>query len=242
MQRVVGPLPAGARGAVLGVTPEFFSCEWPRDASVLAVDHSRAMMQKLWPPVKKTANASAVIADWTSIPVASDTFDVVLGDGCYIVFGYPQGYLELTREVVRVLRRGGMFVIRVFVRPDRSESVDEIADAFASARIENINVMKLRLLAALHGASGIGTRLDDAWSAWKAMPAMPSALVGKRGWTPEELTSIDAYRGKEMRYYLPTMQEFRAIASPHLEEIDCAFGSDQLAERCPTFVFRRRAV
>jgi SAM-dependent methyltransferase len=242
VQRIVAELPTGACVGVLGVTPEIFACEWPTDLTVLAIDHSAAMMRMLWPPKDGPAGARAVLADWTSIPIATATFEAVVGDGCYIVFDYPNGYERLTQEIARVLRPGAKFVIRVFARPEHAESIDDIADAFASGRIDNVNVMKLRLLAALHGVSGSGTGLDEVWRAWNAMPTLPQALIGTRGWTPEEITGIDAYRGKDVRYSLPTLQEFRAIASTHFEEIECAFGSDQLTDRCPTFVFKRRSL
>ena len=37
-----------------------------------------------------------------------------------------------------------------------------------------------------------------------------------------------------------TLAEFRQSVEPHLQEMECAFGRNELAERCPTLVLARR--
>lgn len=164
---------------------------------------------------------------------------MVAGDGCYVLQSYSDGYMALTREICRILRLGGRFLIRVFMRPDATESVTDIARDLAAGRIGSVHAIKLRLLAALHGASGAGSRLDDVWQAWESMPAVPPELVGKRGWTPEEIVGIESYAGMDVRYYLPTLTEFRRSLGPTLRELECAIGRHELAERCPTLVLER---
>ena len=239
VQRFVTRLPAGARAVVLGLTPEIIGCDWPADVRLTAVDHSPQMMQALWPPARGPKNAEATLADWCTMPIESGTVDLVAGDGCYVLFAHPHGYDMLTREVRRVLKRGGHFAIRVFLRPDEPESVFDIARAVELGAVGSVHTLKLRLLAALHGASGEGSLLDDVWQAWRTMPPLPSALAGTRGWTPEEITGIESYRGMTAHYFLPTLSEFRQSVGAHLREIECAFGADELGERCPTFVLTR---
>jgi SAM-dependent methyltransferase len=239
VQRVIARLPAGARAIVLGLTPEIIGCDWPRDIRLSAVDHSAQMMQALWPPARGPAKAEAILADWCAMPIEYGTVDLVVGDGCYVLFAHPHGYDTLTREVRRVLKRGGHFAVRVFLRPDEPESVFDVASALAAGEIGSVHALKLRLLAALHAASGEGSLLDDVWQAWRTMPPWPTALVGARGWTAEEITGIESYRGMTARYFLPTLSEFRHSVGVHLREIECVFGTDELGERCPTFVLTR---
>jgi len=239
VQRVVARLGAGARAVVLGLTPEIIGCDWPADVRLTAVDHSPQMMQALWPPARGPANAEAILADWCAIPIESGTVDLVAGDGCYVLFAHPHDHAALTGEVRRVLKRGGHFVVRVFLRPDEPESVFDIARAVAAGELGSVHALKLRLLAALHAASGAGSLLDDVWQAWRTMPPLPTNLVGTRGWTAEEITGIESYRGMAARYFLPTLGEFRQSVGAHLREVECAFGANELAERCPTFVFTR---
>jgi len=239
VQRVVASLDPGARAVVLGLTPEIIGCDWPADVRLSAVDHSPSMIRALWPPARGPAHAQVILADWCAMPIESGTVDLVVGDGCYVLFAHPHGYAALTREVRRALRPGGRFAIRVFLRPDAPESVGDIGRAVATGAVGSVHALKLRLLAALHGASGDGSRLDDVWQAWKTLPPLPAALAGVRGWTDAEITGIDSYRGMAARYFLPTLGEFRQSVGAELREVECAFGTDELGERCPTFVLTR---
>jgi SAM-dependent methyltransferase len=241
VQRVAAGLGNGAHAVVLGLTPEIMACTWPSDIRLSAVDHSPSMIQALWPPAKGPSDSQVILADWCSMPIPSGTIDLVAGDGCYVLMSFPEGYEPLTREVCRVLRPEGRFVIRVFLRPDRSESVADIARALAIGAIGSVHALKLRLLAALHGASGAGSRLDDVWQAWKSMPSLPDLLAGIRGWTAEEIVGIESYRGMQARYFLPTLAELRQALGAHLREVECAKGCHELAERCPTLVLVRDA-
>ena len=241
VQRVVAGLGSAAHAVVLGLTPEIIACTWPADITLSAVDHSATMIQALWPPASGPPNSRVVVADWCAMPIPSGTIDLVAGDGCYALMTFPDGYDTLTREVCRVLRRAGRFVIRVFLRPDRPESIADIARALALAEIGSVHALKLRLLAALHGASGAGSRLGDVWQAWTSMPSPPAALAGTRGWTVEEVAGIEAYRGMEARYFLPTLAELRKALMVSFREVECAWGRHELADRCPTLVLVRDA-
>ena len=240
VQRAASGLAAGAQVVVLGLTPEIVACDWPAGVKLSAVDHSPAMIEQLWPPAKGPADSNVILADWCAMPIESGTIDLVAGDGCYVLQTWPDGYAALTREVRRVLRPGGRCVIRVFLRPAVAETVADIADAFSAGRIGSVHAIKLRLLAAVHGINGAGSRLDDVWRAWKNMPALPQALAGRRGWTPEEIVGIESYAGMDARYYQPTLAEFRRSLGAESQELECAFSHNELGERCPTLVLARR--
>lgn len=237
LQQVVNTLQPDARVVVLGLTPEIVGCDWPPGTRLCAVDHSPAMLAALWPPRNGPAQACALRGDWCALPLAASSVDLVAGDGCYVLLDHPQGYAALTREVRRVLRPGGRYAMRVFLRPDRAESVAEVAQALADGAIGSVHALKLRLLAALHGASGAGSRLDDVWQAWSVLaPRLPAHLAGTRGWTAPEIVGIAAYRGLQARYYLPTLDELRQALRPWFAEAACVQGCYELAERCPTLI------
>ena len=195
------------------------------------------MISALWPPAKGPAHAEVILADWCAMPISSGSADLVVGDGCYILMRHPDGYGTLTREICRVLKPEGRFVIRVFLRPERAETLAEIAQAYSSGQIGSVHALKLRLLAALHGSRGEGSLLDEVWQAWAAMPSLPTALCGIRGWTSDEIVSINSYRGMQARYYLPTLAEFRSSLGAHLCELECAQGQAELSDCCPTLVW-----
>ena len=172
------------------------------------------------------------------MPIRAGAIDVVVGDGCYVLLDFPDGYAALTNDVRRVLRPGGRYVIRVFLRPDRAETVEEIAQALDDGDIGSVHALKLRLLAALHGASGAGSCLDDVYRAWSGMASrLPAHLAGSRGWTSQEIVGVESYRGITARYFLPTLAEFRNVMRNGFVETRCTWGRHELANRCPTFVF-----
>ena len=241
MQRAIDDLPRASRALLLGLTPEIIGCRWPAGTELMAVDHSPAMMRRLWPPERGPEGARALLASWCAMPVPDRSIDFVIGDGCYVVFEFPDAYRALTREIHRVLRPQGRFVIRVFLRPDRPESLEEIVGDFEGGRIGSVHSLKIRLWAAMHDADGPGTRPEDVRRAWQHFPPVPAGLVGKTGWTPEEIATIESPRSPDARYFLPTLPEFRAHMSPWFAELECASaGGHELAQRCPTFVFEAR--
>ena len=239
VQRAAASLGAAASVLVLGLTPEIIGCDWPHDVTLTAVDHSATMIRALWPPASGPENSRMIRADWCALPLAPETIDLVAGDGCYVLMAFPDGYEALTHEVRRVLKPTGRFVMRVFMRPERAEPVADIARAFVCGEIGSVHALKLRLLAALHGASGAGTRLDDVWQAWKSFPELPAGLAGSRGWTAQEIVGIESYGGMQSRYYLPTLVELRQHLEASFREIECAWGRHELGDRCPTLVLER---
>lgn len=239
VQRAAARLGRAAHALVLGLTPEIIACEWPADVTLTAVDHSATMIRALWPPENGPAHSQVIRADWCAMPIPSGTIDLAAGDGCYVLMAFPEGYQTLTREVCRVLKRGGRFAVRVFLRPDRAEPVAHVAQAFARGEIGSVHALKLRLLAALHGVSGAGTRLDDVWQSWKSLPALPAALAGTRGWTDDEIVGIESYGGMQSRYFLPTLAELRAHVQVSFRELECTWGRHELGDRCPTLVLER---
>jgi len=240
VQRVADTLGANARVLVLGLTPETVGCRWPQGTSLLALDHSAAMVASLWPQAGAPPGSTAVIGHWLQLPLADASMDIVCADGCHTQLPYPQGFSELGREIARVLKPDGLFVTRIFIRADQPESADAIGSDLAAGLVSSVHALKLRLLGALHGHSGPGTCLDDVWQAWTRMPPLPAELAQQRGWTPGEVGGIQAYAGLATRYYLPTLQELRALHAGHFDERRCHFGNYEAASCCPTLVLSAR--
>jgi SAM-dependent methyltransferase len=241
VQGAIEALGSAPRVVVLGLTPEIIGCTWPAATDLSAIDHSAAMIRALWRADGVPAHSQAIQADWRRMPFAQASVDLVAGDGCYIVLSHPEGFVALTREVSRILRPGGRFVIRVFLRPDRTESIAEIAAALGAGSIGSVHALKLRLLAALHACDGSGTRHVDVWNVWKTLPSPPPGLLGTRGWTPEEIAGIERYRDLKSCFYLPTLDQTRTILQSAFTELECVTGAYELGERCPTFVLSRNA-
>ena len=223
---------------LLGVTPEIRGMRWPRGTGLVALDHSRAMIGGVWRDNDQTG--AAVCANWTAMPLAPASRDLIVGDGCFSALYFPVQYQRMVAEMRRVIRDGGLLLMRYFNRPERRESLPVVFGALRAGRIGNFHAFKWRLAMALHGTLDEGVRLADIWDAWHAEVADPEGLAQSLGWAPEAVRTIDAYRGVETRYTFPTLAESRAAVASAFAEVECLFPGYELGERCPTLVLRPR--
>lgn len=244
MERLAGEVAAtggqGLRALLLGVTPELVVMRWPAGTRLLSVDRCMDMIRGVFPAEALSPTRRVVRGDWLRLPVADGGVDLVVGDGCHTLLESPGGYRAFGREVCRVLRPGGRFVSRLFVRPEESEPVEQVLGDLAGGRIGNFHVFKWRLAMALHDGLDRGVRVGDIWECWHGAGIEPRALAARLGWPEEEIRTIEAYRDAGARYTYPTLGEARQALAPHFEELACHFGDYELGERCPTLSLERR--
>jgi SAM-dependent methyltransferase len=226
------------RALLLGVTPEVPRLAWPPGTRVWAVDRSAGMIHGVWPADAPFA-AGAVRADWRALPFRDGSADVVIGDGCFTLFRWPEGYRSLLGGLARVLRTGGRLIMRFYLRPATPEPLDRVVADLAAGRIETFHLFKWRLLHALHGDNPEGVRLGDAWKAWQALGLDAGRLARERGWPPAVVSTIDVYRDADLRYSFPTLAELRHVFEPPFRELACHLHDYPLGECCPIVALAR---
>ena len=227
----------GLEALLLGVTPEIVGCRWPQGTRLTAVDSSRAMINAFWPAPGAPAARIAICADWRDMPLRSSTIDLALGDGCNAALPFTDGVSVMIREVARVLRPEGLFLLRVFVRPEPAETVEDVARDLAAGRIGSVHVLKWRLFAALCDDVEIGVRLGDVWDVWNRIRNLAAPYSPAPGWSAAEMGTIEIYRGDtETRFYFPTLAQLRALMSQRFASQRCIYGDYELADRCPIMI------
>jgi len=231
--------PGQIAAAVLGATPELARMSWPRAPRLLAIDKSQAMLRGVWPGA--ALGCGTVCAEWTALPLADASLDLILGDGCFSAVTGDK-YRPFSRAMRRVIRGTGRVFMRYFLRPERSEPVSGIVADLWAGRIGNVHSFKWRLSMALHGTLAEGVRLDRIWDAWHEAVPEPERLAKNLDWPLPEILTMDDFRGVAARYTFPTLAEARAAVSGEFEEIACHYPSYELGERCPTLVLRPRGV
>jgi SAM-dependent methyltransferase len=230
-----GPAPVTA--LVLGVTPELATLNWPAASHVLGADLSMPMIRGLWPaPPGHLVRRSAVQADWLALPLSNRSCDLVFGDGCYVTLRRAQAP-RLTHSVHRVLKPGGTFLIRVFVRPAADERPETVWEHLLAGRIGNFHIFKFRLLMSLHGEDS-EVRVADAWDFFQSCCPHAEGLAQHLGWPLEEVRTIQAYRAQPTVYWFPTLAEFRAVVAAQFAETACLWPTYEMGGCCPTFVLR----
>ena len=231
--------PLCPRALLLGVTPELALMRWPTATRLLAIDRSAGMITLVWPRHRQPG-ALAILGNWRSPPVAAGTIDLIIGDGCFTILPYPEGYREVAGGLRQIMAPRASLALRFFVRPDRAEPMGKVLADLRAGRISSFHTCKWRLAAALHGPNGEdGVRLADIWQAWREADYTPPPEAGP-GWTEEAVATIGNYRGVETRYSFPTLAEIRDIFGEYFREEACRYATYELAERCPIMLFRPR--
>lgn len=227
----------GLRALLCGVTPEIAEMTWPVGTQLLAVDQSEAMVRYIWPG-DIDGRRRAEVGNWLALPQPDGWFDVVVGDGYFCCMSYPDGYRALAASIHRVLKDQGTLIIRFFVRPEASDTPQDVFDDLTAGRIGSFHAFKWRLAMALQPSSREGVRLDDIWKTWINAGIDKDALIALTGWPEEAIDTMNFYRGQEPHWSFPTLKEVRTILLESFEEIAVYVAGYELAERCPMLVFR----
>jgi SAM-dependent methyltransferase len=228
------------RGLILGVTPELYRLPWPTDALPRAVDHTRAMIDALWPGDP----ASALHAKWTDVPLPDSSIDIALCDGGFHLLAHPSEQRALVRSLARLISPGGIFVLRLFVPPVERESVEQVMRALEEGSIPNLNVLKLRLGMALQASSEQGVVLHGVWQALHDRHPDPALLAQQLGWELAHLRAIDTYKNCASRYHFVSVDlahELFCANGAGFEVVSMHCNDYPLGERCPIVVYRRKS-
>lgn len=181
---------------LLGVTPAFANL----GDRLLAFDGSDGMVAALWPG--DTDRRQAQVAGWTALPLADGVARQVVGDGSLNSVSDRDMVRAVLREVRRVLHRDGQAAIRVFVRPEPAESVDEVLRGATEGRIETLNVLRWRLASALARGPDHVVRVADILQAVGALGDL-AEFARARGMVPCQAEHFLAYRASPAVYVFP---------------------------------------
>jgi len=220
---------------LFGVTPALADL----GSKVVAVDKNDAAIARAWPGNNDRRRVHQ--GDWLALPFPARSFSAALGDGCLNALPHPMGYAALYEQLERVLAPGSPFITRIYMAPDKSESVASVMAQAMAGRIDVFNAFKLRIAmaaAAERGSPNIEVRLiRDAFN--RVCPDRP-ALGAAARWDAETIAMFDVYENSEVIYSFPTLAELRATISAAFVDVRVvAAGAYALAERCPLVVMKR---
>jgi SAM-dependent methyltransferase len=225
------------RVLMLGVTPELAGI----GDDLTAVDHNQNMIDHLWP--KELAARRAVHADWLELPFPRGHFSAVIGDGSLSNLHYPAGYRQLYSELTRVVRPGGRFAARAFVRPDQNLSPQRLcADALAG-RAGSFHAFKWRLAMALvaqHANANMG--VAHILAAFNEYLPDRAGLIGAAGWSADDFATIDIYAGSSVSYSFPDRNEYLSSFADTFTDVRWqSAGRYELCECCPLLTMEIRS-
>lgn len=228
------------RVLLLGVTPELYRMPWPKGTDLLAVDHTPAMVEAVWPGPKE----AVLCADWLALDLPGGSRDIALCDGGLHHLAYPQGQAGLVRVLRGALSDGGLCILRLYTPPARRESPQAVLRDLQEGRISNLNILKVRLGAAMTADVEQGVELDAVWRALQEAALDLDGLAARLGWPAEHMRVIHAYCGEKAHYHYVTVDQVCGLFCGEpggFELIQVRVPAYELGEQFPTVVLKRRA-
>ena len=125
VERIAAELVPAGRSlemVMLGVTAETALADLPGGTRLRAFDSSPGVVERLWPADRVSEGFTVGVASWSALPVQSASVDLAVADGSLVCISWPEEAAAVIAEVRRVLRRGGRFVARTFLRPETPET------------------------------------------------------------------------------------------------------------------------
>jgi hypothetical protein len=222
-----------------GVTPEIAAMDWPFPIDLIAMDQAASMVQLVWPGdiagVRK-----AIVGNWTKSQLPSASKDIIIGDGGFGFFQYPDAQRTLLHELHRLLHPNGLFIYRHYAQISTPrESVAQIMDAMRAGMIGNFHIFKWRVAMALQPDATTGVKQDNIWQAITESE-IEKAPLPSQGWSADEIATLHFYRGKSSRLYFPTLEEFASLLGEKFDDIQVTCPAYELGERCPILSARPR--
>ena len=222
---------AGASCHVMlcGVTPEIADMAWPPGTRLWGVEKSLSMIEQVW-PARGRPGWQVLQAEWTRLPFAAGSFDIVIGDGCLTSLVYPAQQLTFLQSVRDVMRDGAVLIMRHFAQAPTPERTADVFCDLAAGKIGSFHAFKWRLAMSLQRDPAEGVRVDDIWKAWaEARVATP--------WARETVGTIDTYRGSDHRLTFTTLDQIRELHARLFTERACIVPGYELGDRCPILVY-----
>lgn len=227
-----------ARVLMLGVTPEIYRLPWPEGTDFLAVDRAQAMIESVWPGPRE----AAICSDWLDMELAKASRDIVFCDGGLNLLAYPAAHQRLADLLHGILAPGGLCILRLFVPPRQRETPGAVLEDLITGRIANLNILKLRLWAALQDNTSDGVALATVWRTIKEAVGDLEAFAKTIGWPVEQMLAINAYRDMPTRYHLITADEVTEVfgAGGAFRISDTRIPSYEYGDRCPILALTRQ--
>jgi SAM-dependent methyltransferase len=225
----------GGRTLLLGVTPELADIA----PNVVAVDKNPSMVANLWPG--NNDRRCAVVGNWLNTNFAADVFDCCVGDGSLNAVRYPDEMRLLCSEVARVLRSGGKIVLRVFIMPDATETMEAVQQSAIGGKFRSFHGFKWRLAMAIAGqANQPSIEMRRVFDAFSRMFPDRDRLVAITGWSRDEIDTIDILQDSVAISSFPTRGQLLSVVSAAFVNSRLVpVGTYEAAELCPLLVAER---
>ena len=216
------------RMVLLGVTRELAEL-FP---NILAIDNEPNMIKNVW--IGDTATKKAMLANWLTVELESNTYSAAIGDGSINQVAFPHDQKSLLTKIYDWLEPGGIFACRMYTRPDTPITRE---DLIREGIAPTVNWSAYRRMLSMHLAEIEGQTIQTSNITELFNSLFPSRYI--LPWTREQLEMIDTYAASNLKSCLPTRKELEQIFPEGVEVTFVDTGDYDLAEYCPIMTFTK---
>lgn len=164
-----------------------------------------------------------------------------MGDGISTVLPDWCAMDGILSELHRVCAPGSTVILRLFVKPDAPDSLEQLMEDLEVGRIQSFHAFKLRLLMVLQHDLAHGVRPRQAWETWHKLRRQHGACIEARQWPAQVMSTIEAYASSNDTYWFPRLGEALQAFERHFTPREIHYSDVEMGGRCPLFVLERRA-
>jgi hypothetical protein len=228
---------SGVDAVILGVTPSVALMRWPLATKVVGIELSPAVIKAIWPgDIPGTRQARC--ASWGTLEGMKNSCDVVVGDGSFIACRFPDEARRLVKAVRACIRDGGIFIVRIYTRPDCKESIDHLMGDLFSTRCPGVDEFKLRLYLAMQRSLSEGVAVQDAARVLDDYRIDRKVMTERFGWTLSAVEPFSIWRKSSAVYSFPSLEEFRELTGDWFSEVSITFPTYSVGTCCPILALR----
>ena len=218
-------VPLSANILLMGVTPQIAKAY----THVTAVDREPVMIENVWPG--NTETRRAILDNWLTVDLPENYYDGIIGDGSINMLDLKDVEFMLDKAK-KLLRPGGIFACRMFTRPDEPVTMERL---HAEAQKPTVNFSAYRRLIPMYIAAQNGPVVPVKLILNLFDQMFPDRTI--LPWTPEQMSTMDAYRNSESTTWFPTRDEILALAPTGSRYIES--GTYDIADTCPILTFTK---
>jgi hypothetical protein len=231
---------SGKRGLILGSTRQ--TVDWCRENGlrVALMDFSEPSAGRILSAHRDWDDLDILIDDWLSTGEPDGSFCWAAGDGVVAASGSGREARRLFRQIQRLLIPGSIVILRHFVRPDPTPCASEIFARLEAGKIYSFSALRIRLAQALQGSFKDGIYTRDVCRVLDENGMLDEHCIERFGWDRSNVTALDSWKVEGVSLCYPTLEELRDLAHPFFQELEVHYGTYEMAELCPTIVYRTR--
>ena len=228
------------QGLVVGATRQ--TVDWCRENGlrIAMMDFSEPFAQIIQSAHHDWEDLHIIIDDWLSSKEEDGSFCWAAGDCIIAASGSGREAVRLFQQIRRLLIPGSLVILRNFIRPHPTPTGAEIFARLEAGGFGSFSAFRIQLLQSLQRSFMEGVPTREACQLLARRGVLDKSHMERFSWSPAQLKALDSWEVEGVTLCYPTLDELRELARPYFEELEIGYGDYEMAELCPTMVYRTR--